>query len=169
MKLKIFLVGLGLIIHPLFGQVRFIKVTLPDSFVITAELAVTEEQRQQGLMYREGMKENQGMLFIFEDEDIYSFWMKNMRFSLDILWLDASRRIVHIEENVPACPSDPCPSYAPSQPAKYVLELVSGSVKKHGLKLGDRLEFILPPNLFSTPGSFPDVRSVKRLNIYLNQ
>lgn len=126
------------------GQIRFTRVTLPDGFKITAELAVTDEQRQQGLMYRQGMKEDQGMLFIFEVEDFYSFWMKNMLFSLDLLWLDSNRQIVHIEENIPPCASDPCPSYEPARPARYVLELVSGSVKKHGLKLGDRLDFLLP-------------------------
>jgi len=127
------------------GEVKFVKITLPDGFKVTAELAITEEQRQQGLMFRQGMKEDQGMLFIFETEDYYSFWMKNMHFALDMLWLDSQRRIVHIEENVPPCPNEPCPSYMPSRPALYVLELVSGSVKKHGLKIGDRLDFILPP------------------------
>jgi len=128
---------------PLVAQAKFIKITLPDGFQVTAELAVTEEQRQRGLMFREQMKEDQGMLFIFETEDIYAFWMKNMRFSLDLLWLDSERRIVHVEENVPPCATEPCPSYEPSRPARYVLELVNGSVKKHNLRLGDRLEFFL--------------------------
>jgi len=128
---------------PLVAQSKFIRVTLPDGFQVTAELAVTEEQRQRGLMFREQMKEDQGMLFIFETEDIYAFWMKNMRFSLDLLWLDSEHRIVHVEENVPPCANEPCPSYEPSRPARFVLELVSGSVKKHHLRLGDRLEFFL--------------------------
>jgi len=128
---------------PFVAQSKFIKVTLPDGFQVTAELAVTEEQRQRGLMFREQIKEDQGMLFIFETEDIYAFWMKNMRFSLDLLWLDSEHRIVHVEENVPPCANEPCPSYEPSRPARFVLELVSGSVKKHNLRLGDRLEFFL--------------------------
>ncbi|MCX7973624.1 MAG: DUF192 domain-containing protein [Candidatus Aminicenantes bacterium] len=127
-----------------FSETKFIQITLPNGFKVMAELAITEDQRQLGLMFREKMREDQGMLFIFEEEDYYSFWMKNMRFSLDMLWLDSQRRIVHIEENVPPCSSEDCPSYGPALPARYVLELVSGSVKKHKLKLGDRLDFILP-------------------------
>ncbi len=71
--------------------------------------------------------------------------MKNTYFPLDMLWLDSNRHIVHIEEDVPPCPAEPCPSYMPAKPARYVLELVSGSVKRNGLKIGDRLDFILPP------------------------
>ncbi len=146
-RLLLLFIAIGLITGSILttAQVRYTRITLPDGFKITAELAVTDEQRQQGLMYRQGMKEDQGMLFVFETEDIYSFWMKNMLFSLDMLWLDSNRRVVHIEENVPPCASEPCPSYEPARPARYVLELVSGSVKKHGLKLGDRLDFLLPP------------------------
>jgi hypothetical protein len=73
---------------------KFIKVFLPNGVSITAELAVTEEERQQGLMYREKIDSDQGMLFIFEEEEKYSFWMKNMKFSIDILWLDRDKRKV---------------------------------------------------------------------------
>jgi hypothetical protein len=126
---------------------KFIKVYFPDGFSVTAELAVTDEERQQGLMFREKINDDQGMLFIFEDEAIYSFWMKNMRFPIDILWLDAQKRIVHLESRVPPCQSDPCPSYVPDAAATYVLELKSGSAEKHGLKLYDRIEFVLPKNI----------------------
>lgn len=143
-KLIIFMLFLLADINLSLSEVKFIKVTFPNGFKVTAELAIAEEQRQQGLMFRKGMKEDQGMLFIFEEENYYSFWMKNTYFPLDMLWLDSNRLIVHIEENVPPCPVEPCPSYMPTRPARYVLELVSGSVKKHGLKIGDRLDFILP-------------------------
>lgn len=131
------------------GQVakgKFIMIFFPDGHAVVAELAVTETQRQQGLMFREELKEDQAMLFIFEVEGIYSFWMKNMKFALDILWLDKDKRIVHIEREVPPCPQDPCPSYTPLQAAQYVVELKSGWAKRHGLRLYDRLEFILSPN-----------------------
>ncbi len=144
---KLLVIGfcLLIIVNLSINERKFIKITFPDGYKITAELAITEEQRQLGLMFRKGMKEDQGMLFIFEEEDYYSFWMKNTYFPLDMLWLDSNRLIVHIEEDVPPCPSEPCPSYTPERPARYVLELVSGSVRKHGLKIGDRLDFILPP------------------------
>src|SRR4030042_4940512 len=73
------------------GRDRFIKVYFPDGFSATAELAVSDQQRAQGLMFREKINEDQAMLFIFEEEDIHSFWMKNMRFAIDILWLDGQR------------------------------------------------------------------------------
>jgi uncharacterized membrane protein (UPF0127 family) len=126
------------------GKDRFIKVYFPDGFSATAELAVSDEERAQGLMFREKINEDQAMLFLFEEEDIHSFWMKNMRFAIDILWLDGQKRIVHLESRVPACPKDPCPSYVPAAAAAFVLELQAGFVEKHGLRLYDRVEFVLP-------------------------
>ncbi|MBN1271237.1 MAG: DUF192 domain-containing protein [Candidatus Aminicenantes bacterium] len=122
---------------------RYVQIFLPDGFSITAECAVTEAERALGLMYREKIESDQGMLFIFSREGIYSFWMKNMVIPLDILWLDKNKRIVHIAENVPPCRKVPCPSYGPSIPAMYVLELKAGSAKEHGLKLFQRIEFVL--------------------------
>jgi uncharacterized membrane protein (UPF0127 family) len=139
------------------GRTKYIKVFFPDGYSVAAELAVTDEERQQGLMFREKIAEDQGMLFIFEEEEIHSFWMKNMRFSIDILWLDRERRIVHLESRVPPCTVDPCPSYPPDRPASFVLELQSGAAEKHGLKLYDRLDFILPKGpaaAESSPGRF---------------
>lgn len=123
---------------------EFVKVFFPDGAVITAELAVTDEERQRGLMYREKINADQGMLFIFEEESIQSFWMKNMNFSIDIIWLDREKRIIHIEHRVPPCPEEPCPTYSSRIPAMYILEIKAGSADKNKLKLYDRLEFILP-------------------------
>jgi len=129
------------------GKNRFIKVYFPDGFSATAELAMSDEERAQGLMFREKINEDQAMLFLFEEEDIHSFWMKNMRFAIDILWLDGRKRIVHIENRVPPCPKDPCPSYVPAAAAAFVLELQAGFVEKHVLRLYDRIEFVLPREL----------------------
>ena len=123
---------------------KYVKIFLPNGFSLTAELAVTNEEKQLGLMFRGGMNWDQGMLFVYEEEGIYSFWMKNMRFPLDILWLDREKRIVHIETHVPPCRRSPCPSYSPSNSAQYVLELKAGSVDKNHLELYDKIEFILP-------------------------
>ena len=126
------------------GKNRFIKVYFPDGYSATAELAQSDEERAQGLMFREKINEDQGMLFLFEVEDIHSFWMKNMRFAIDILWLDGQKRIVHIENRVPPCLKVPCPSYVPAAAASFVLELQAGFAEKHGLRLYDRIEFVLP-------------------------
>ncbi len=112
-----------------------------------AELAVTEEERQRGLMFRHKINPDQGMLFIFKQEDILNFWMKNMNFSLDILWLDREKRIVHIESGVLPCQDPECPSYFSPIPAQYVLELKAGSAAALQLKVSDQLEFILPPGV----------------------
>lgn len=132
---------------------RFVKVHLPDGFAVTAELAITDDARQQGLMYRDRMAENQGMLFVFEGEDIHAFWMKNMKFAIDILWLDSQKRIVHLESAVPPCAADPCPSYVPKAAARYVLELTSGAAERHGLGLYQRVEFVLPKTAAAASGT----------------
>ena len=121
----------------------FIKMFLPDGHAITAELAVTDDERQLGLMYRKKINPDQGMLLVFEQENFYSIWMKNMKIPLDILWLDKEKRIVHIERDVPPCKEDPCPTYTSRFPAMYVLELKAGSVNEHKLKMYDCVDFVL--------------------------
>jgi hypothetical protein len=123
---------------------KFIKIYVPDGRAVTTELAVTEEERARGLMFREKILPDQGMLFVFEEEGSYAFWMKNTLIPLDMLWLDRDRRIVHIARDVPPCKEDPCPSYGPDRPALYVLELAAGGAKLYDLKLYDKLEFKLP-------------------------
>ena len=123
---------------------KFIKIYLPSGGSVTAEVAVTEAERARGLMFREKLLPDQGMLFVFERESAYAFWMKNTLIPLDMLWLDRDRRIVHIERNVPPCKSDPCPSYDPGRPGLYVLELAAGVSDRFGLKLSDRLDFVWP-------------------------
>lgn len=104
-----------------------------------AESAQTPELRARGLMYRESLDDKAAMLFIFETLRPHGIWMKNMRISLDILWLDKESRIVDFKENVPPCRQDPCAVYEPLKPALYVLELKAGTVFKAGLKVGDQM------------------------------
>ncbi|HEX2695149.1 MAG TPA: DUF192 domain-containing protein [Acidobacteriota bacterium] len=122
---------------------RFVKVFFPDGGSIMAELAVTDAERARGLMFRERIQPDQGMLFVFEEEGLHSFWMKNTLVPLDILWLGRDRRIVHIAADVPPCKADPCPAYGPDIPASFVLELKAGEARARGLRLEDRLEFVL--------------------------
>ena len=126
------------------GQDKFIKVFFANGKSVAAELAVSEEERARGLMFREKILPDQGMLFVFEREDLHSFWMKNTLVELDMLWLDSERRVIHIEARVPPCREDPCPSYGPETPARYVLELRGGEAAANGIKAGDQLQFILP-------------------------
>jgi uncharacterized membrane protein (UPF0127 family) len=140
----LFILAGGLLFCQSERRDKFIKIYLPNGKSVTAELAVTDEARQRGLMFREKLLPDQGMLFVFEEEGLYSFWMKNTLISLDMLWINKDRRIVHIARNVPPCKEDPCPSYPPERPGLYVLELAAGAADRLGLKLFDRLEFTLP-------------------------
>lgn len=114
------------------------KVCVNDS-CFDVEIAESSEERSRGLMYRKSLDENSGMLFIFDQEKEYSFWMKNTLIPLDIIWIDKDMEIVYIEKNVQPCQEDPCPKYKPSQSAKCVLELNAGQVDKNNIKTGDKL------------------------------
>lgn len=126
-----------------------ISVTLPQGTVITAELADTTEERARGLMFRPSLEKNRGMLFTFAEPQPWSFWMKNTRISLDIIWMDGNKRIVHIERRVPTCSrtDDGCPQYQPNENALYVLELAAGSADALKLDRGATLRFQLPSDL----------------------
>jgi hypothetical protein len=84
------------------------------------------------------------MLFVFEGADFHSIWMKNCRFPIDILWLDETRRIVHLAEAVPPCRADPCPTYRPLRRAAYVVELNAGQARREQATVGTRVSFELP-------------------------
>jgi uncharacterized membrane protein (UPF0127 family) len=118
------------------------RVLFPDGFAVSVEIAANDELRAQGLMYRDRLRPGTGMLFFFEEPGAHSFWMKNTRIPLDMIWLDGQRRIVHIEANVPPCVADPCPSYGSEEvEALYVLEVFGGVAAEHGLKAGDVIRF----------------------------
>ena len=117
------------------------RVTFPDGFVVRVEVVADNERRAEGLMYRDRLEPGTGMLFLFPQDDFLAFWMKNTRIPLDMIFIDSQRRIVGIEENVPPCKFDPCPSYGPDAMSRYVLEVSGGVAKQHNLKAGDVLRF----------------------------
>lgn len=120
-----------------------------DNNCFNVELAKTPAQREKGLMNRENLDKDKGMLFIFDQEGIYPFWMKNTLISLDIIWIDSDNRIVFIGQNIQPClPAQAgksliCPSVIPNAKAKYVLEINAGMAKEIGLKPGDELKINL--------------------------
>lgn len=109
----------------------------PLSPVIQAELAVSASEKQLGLMYRKHLGETEGMLFIFPDESLRSFWMKNTYVELDIIFLDASLRVVSISERATPLTETKRSSTAP---AKYVLEVRGGMSKTWGVGPGSVLK-----------------------------
>jgi uncharacterized membrane protein (UPF0127 family) len=120
-----------------------------DPFVVlggerfTVELAETQEKQALGLMFRDQMPDDHGMLFLFPGEARRSFWMKNTRIPLDIFYFSKDLALVSVSENTPPCRSPRCPSYPSSGPAKYVLELNAGKAAELGVQAGDVLELHL--------------------------
>lgn len=108
---------------------------------VGVEIASSEEDKSVGLMYRERLEENTGMLFVFGYEEKYAFWMKNMNFALDMIWVDSSFRIVDITRNAEPCREERCGTYSPSGRAKYVIEVNSGFSESNGIKIGQRVYF----------------------------
>lgn len=90
------------------------------------------------------MKENEGMLFVYDGPSRQGFWMKDMKFPIDIIWLNGTGSIVHIEENLTPCISSLiCPSYSPDKEAQYVLETVTGFSRRHQLEIGTDVDIEL--------------------------
>ena len=113
-------------------------------FIINIDIALTDKQKQDGLSIRNNMQENEGMIFVFKEPKQQSFWMKGMKFPIDIIWLDANLSIVHIQKSLQPCESFiSCPSYRPSSNALFVLETVSGFADSHDLKIGKKINFKL--------------------------
>ncbi len=112
-----------------------------DSLIVKIDIEIADDDSQttKGLMYRRSMKENQGMLFIFPEIEIRSFWMKNTYIPLDLIFLDENRIIVHIHENAQPRTKGSLPSI---KPAKYVLEVNAGFSARHFLKASNRMSFV---------------------------
>ncbi|MFA6601111.1 MAG: DUF192 domain-containing protein [Candidatus Omnitrophota bacterium] len=108
---------------------------------IKVEVVSRVEEQLRGLMFRDGLAEGTGMLFVYERDIRPVMYMKNMRFSLDLIWLDVSKTIVAVKKNVPACAGEPCPRYDPGRWARYVLEIPAGTVDRLRLKKGTQARF----------------------------
>jgi uncharacterized membrane protein (UPF0127 family) len=135
--------ALSLRTHAAAGQDGLVRISTPSGATIQAEIADTTEKRAKGLMYRDSLAKDRGMLFTFAEPQLWTFWMKNTRIPLDIIWMDGKKRIIHIERNVPTCSrtDDGCPQYQPNDNAMYVLELAAGVADALKLQRGSVLKF----------------------------
>ena len=120
-----------------------------------AELAVNSVERTKGLSERDGLEPGTGMLFIFEDREVSSFWMRKVRFSLDFVWISEDCRVVDITANVPfpkpGTDTSDLPSYRPSAPAAYNFEINGGEADELGIRVGDAVRFTgIPDHLGDT-------------------
>ena len=101
------------------------------------EVADTELAREQGLGGRQPLSRDSGMLFVFESSGTHCFWMKDMRFSIDMLWINAGKKVTHIEKSV--SPSTYPYSFCPTEPSLYVLEVPAGTAAATDVQVGDQI------------------------------
>ena len=122
---------------------RQVNVTV-NGLVLIADIAATDEQIVKGLSVKDSLAENEAMLFVFDNEAEYTFWMKNMKFPIDIIWIDSDKTVVHIEHNLQPCSSELlCPTYTPIDDSLYVLETVGGFAERYDIVKGTRVDFEL--------------------------
>lgn len=107
-------------------------------FTFATEVATTTEQQATGLMNRESMEDDEAMLFVYAEERELAFWMKNTLIPLDMIFVDAQKRIVDINKNAEPLSLIP---YISAAPAKYVLEVVGGLCDENGIGVGDLVVF----------------------------
>jgi hypothetical protein len=121
------------------GELQFVRANV-DTLIstINIEIAANDRDRALGLMYRPFMESNNGMLFLFENETMQSFWMRNTVISLDMIFVNSLREIVTIHKNTPTLTDQSFPSDAP---AMFVVEVVSGYCDSLGIKVGDKIVF----------------------------
>jgi uncharacterized membrane protein (UPF0127 family) len=113
-----------------------------DNTCFHVELAVTPEERTRGLMQRNYLGPDKGMLFIFENEGDYPFWMKNTSIPLDIIWISGNKEVVAINRNSRPCGENPCLLMSPGRKSRYVLEINAGLSQKINLKMGEQVKFV---------------------------
>ena len=107
---------------------------------LKVEVAQTEPEKAQGLMFRDSLGQEQGMLFVYEKEEFLSFWMKNTRLPLSIAFIDRNHRIVDIQDMEPFSLA----THGSAIPAKFALEVNRGWFQKNGIHVGDSVFFALP-------------------------
>lgn len=123
-----------------------VTLTMPDGSRVEAELALTPQAQERGLMFRENLPDNAGMVFVFKDDDSRTFWMKNTYITLDIVFLDGEMKVRNIFHRVPRSnPEQPEAEVAKvSARARFVIELAAGRAKKCGLKPGSVIKTSFP-------------------------
>ncbi len=106
----------------------------------SVELALTPQEQERGLMGRESLGQDKGMLFVFPQEGIYPFWMKDTLIPLDMVWMDSDGTVVFIGKDVQPCKADPCTIINPGKNARFVLEVDAGTADRIGLAARERLD-----------------------------
>jgi uncharacterized protein len=127
---------------PSFRKDGRLNISLSNNslpILLDIEIADNDDERMRGLMYRQSLPENAGMLFIFSNDEDRSFWMKNTFISLDIIYINSKKEIVSIQKYTQPKSTYSIPS---EKPAMYVLEVNAGFTDKHGINPGDKIDFL---------------------------
>jgi M6 family metalloprotease-like protein len=112
---------------------------------LTVEIAKTTLSQEKGLSGRPSLPIDHGMLFVFDHQDYWTFWMIDMQFPLDIIWFNSSQQVVYFVQNLPPCKPDNCPTYTPDTATMYVLEVNAGFIAAHHITIGTTFTFLKPP------------------------
>jgi uncharacterized membrane protein (UPF0127 family) len=129
------------IILNLFKTSGHTKVTIGNA-TVNAEVADTFLKQSKGLMGRKSLKEDEGMLFVFNIEQYHRFWMLNMSIPIDIIFLGKDKTVVDILKNAQPCGLS-CESYTPKEKAMYVLEAKANFTERHRIRIGTKADFNL--------------------------
>lgn len=137
--LAIFIVFLFLILSGFYfiDNRNFVVI---NSQKIKVDIADEKDEQIKGLSVKENLGKNRGMLFVFQDYGHYPFWMKNMSFPIDIIWIQDDK-IIEIDKNIPVSKTDKLKIFTPSGEVNYVLEVNAGYCDKHNIKVGDSISF----------------------------
>ncbi len=140
--LGISLVGCGSKNSPI-EDLRTRELILPGGHMIKAESVVDTRDMMRGLMFRNSLASDHGMLFVHPVSGHYNYWMYQTYIPLDIIWMDENHRIVEIVDSAPPCKTaaSKCAHFGGTETARFVLELNGGDSRKYGLKLGQRVEW----------------------------
>ena len=117
-------------------------ITMPGGQKVRVEVKIRGEDIMRGMMFREKLDPDRGMMFLHKPPGKYAYWMYQVKIPLDIIWMDEQGNIVEISPNTPPCPqasASLCPVYGGSQKAQVVLELAAGMAAKYGLATGMRV------------------------------
>ena len=124
-------------------DLRTREVILPGGHVIRAESVVDTRDMMRGLMFRNSLAPDHGMLFVHPVSGHYSYWMYQTYIPLDMIWMDENHKIVEIVESAPPCKTaaSKCAHFGGNQTARFVLELNGGDTRKYGIKLGQMIDW----------------------------
>lgn len=127
-------------------QKKTTTVVNARTLTVNADIAASAGERKKGLSGRESLEINRGMLFVFDESGNYPIWMKGMKFPIDIIWIDETKKIVYIAPSAltePGKKDNELVIYKPGTNAKYVLEINAGLASANNLQVGDSVNFEL--------------------------